>query len=242
MDDGHRACVVSDQNHLVDRAVAHRAGLGWFGKNANLLLPGAGSWFVLGSIVTTAWFEPNDQPAKDGCGSCVACFDGCPTDAIVAPGVIDANRCLSWVMQRPGSIPLHYRAAIHDRIYGCDDCQEVCPVSIRLGGRHTVELSAHPPDQVRAWVDALALLDASDEWIDQRYGRWYIADRDFDIVRRNALVVIGNVGDPDDQRVTAMLARYRAHENPTLAEHALWATERLADRSHSAPSKWEPAR
>ena len=225
---GHRAVAFADDNSVVDRAVAHRAGLGWYGKNANLLLPGAGSWFVLGSIVTSAWYEPNEQPARDGCGTCVACFDGCPTDAIVAPGVIDANRCLSWIMQRPGSIPLEYRTAIHDRIYGCDDCQDSCPVSVRLGKRNTIELA----DDVRAWVDALALLDATDDWIEERYGRWYIADRDFDIVRRNALVVVGNVGDPSDDRVAATVQRYRAHHNPVLVEHADWSAQRLAERTH----------
>jgi epoxyqueuosine reductase len=225
----HRAVAFADDNSIVDRAVAHRAGLGWYGKNANLLLPGAGSWFVLGSIVTTAPYEPSTAPAPDGCGSCVRCIDACPTAAIVGPGVIDANRCISWILQKPGTIPEAYRAAIGDRIYGCDDCQDACPVSVRLGRRNTVELDP----RADAWVDALQLLEADDEWIDQRYGHWYVTDRDFRWVRRNALVVIGNVGDPADTRLRRVLEHYRAHIDPILAEHADWAVDRLAARSQA---------
>jgi epoxyqueuosine reductase len=228
----HRAVAFADDNSIVDRAVAHRAGLGWYGKNANLLLPGAGSWFVLGSIVTTAEYEPAPGPATDGCGSCVRCIDACPTGAIVAPGVIDANRCISWILQKPGSIPVPERAAIGDRIYGCDDCQDACPISVRLGRRNTIELAA----QADAWVDAIELLDADDRWIDDRYGHWYVADREFRWVRRNALVVVGNVGDPADERVRRVVEHYRAHIDPILAEHASWAADRLRDRA-----RWEAA-
>ena len=128
-----RAVAFADDNSMVDRAIAHRAGLGWFGKNANLLLPGVGSWFVLGSIVTTAAYEPTAAAVADGCGTCTRCIDGCPTGAIIAPGMIDAGRCLSWILQKPGTIPLEWREPIGDRIYGCDDCQDVCPISVRLG-------------------------------------------------------------------------------------------------------------
>ena len=224
---GHRAVAFADDNSIVDRAVAHRAGLGWYGKNANLLLPGAGSFFVLGSIITTASYEWASRTAPDGCGTCTACFEGCPTDAIIAPGVIDANRCLSWVMQRPGSVPVEFREAIHDRIYGCDDCQDVCPISVRLGKRNTLPL----PAEVNAWVDALEVLDRPDDWIDEHYGRWYVAGRDFDLVRRNALIVVGNVGDPGDARVQSSVERYRRHTNPVLVEHADWAARRLHARS-----------
>jgi epoxyqueuosine reductase len=225
----HRAVAFADDNSIVDRAVAHRAGLGWYGKNANLLLPGAGSWFVLGSIVTTAEYEPSPERASDGCGSCVRCIDDCPTDAIVAPGVIDANRCISWILQKPGSIPDRYRTAIGDRIYGCDDCQDACPISVRLGRRNTIGLD----ERADAWVDAIELLDADDQWIDDRYGHWYVTDREFRWVRRNALVVIGNIADPADGRVQRVVEHYRSHIDPILAEHASWAADRLRKRSGS---------
>jgi epoxyqueuosine reductase len=222
----HRAVAFADDNSMVDRSVAHRAGLGWFGKNANLLLPGVGSWFVLGSIVTTADYEPTGRVVPDGCGTCTRCLDGCPTGAIVAPGVIDAGRCLSWILQKPGTIPLHWRELIGDRIYGCDDCQDVCPITVRLGRRETVTV----PDLSGAWVDALTLLDETDEWIEQRYAHWYVAQREYRWVRRNALVVVGNVGEPDDTRCHQVLDRYRSGPDPILAEHAAWALERLASR------------
>lgn len=219
---GERAAPFADDNSMVDREIAHRAGLGWFGKNANLLLPGAGSWFVLGSVVTTAEL-PVDEPVADGCGPCRRCVDACPTGAIVAPGVVDANRCLAWVLQRPGSIEPSLRPAVGDRIYGCDDCQEVCPPTVHLGRRHERPLDT----DAEAWVDVLDLLAADDATLLARHGRWYIAERDPRWLRRNALVVLGNTADPADERVVATLARYRGHDDPILAEHARWASDRL---------------
>ena len=225
---GHKAQVFADDNSIVDRAVAHRAGLGWFGKNANLLLPGAGSFFVLGCIVTSAEYEPAERVAPDGCGACVRCIDDCPTGAIIAPGVIDGARCLSWVLQKPGPIDPAFRTAVGDRIYGCDDCQDVCPISVRLGKRNTIETDVD--DDVQSHVDALDLLESDDATIEARHGRWWIAGREMRWLRRNALVVIGNVADAADSRVRATLERYRADPDPILAEHAEWATERIAAR------------
>ena len=222
---GHRAVAYADDNSIVDREVAYLGGLGWFGKNANILLPGAGSFFVLGSIITTADY-PVSTPQPDGCGTCRRCLDGCPTGAIIEPGVVDANRCLAWLVQQPGTFPVEYREALGDRLYGCDDCQEVCPPSVRLGRRHRVDLLAQP-DEVQAWVDVLDLLGAPDGELLDRYGRWYLADRDPIWLRRNALVVLGNIGDASDGRTRSVLARYREHPDPLLREHADWAAARL---------------
>ncbi|MEQ1703069.1 MAG: tRNA epoxyqueuosine(34) reductase QueG [Ilumatobacteraceae bacterium] len=222
--DGYKAVAYADDNSIVDREVAHRAGLGWFGKNANVLLPGAGSWFVLGCVVTTAAFEPAAAPVADGCGSCVRCIDACPTGAIVAPGVIDARRCLAWVLQKPGLIPREMRAAIGDRIYGCDDCQTSCPPTVRLGRRVPAPSLAAPPT---AWLPVLMLLTANDDEVMAAWGRWYLADRDPRWVRRNALVVLGNVGNGTDAAVRAVLADYLAHDDPVLRAHAVWAAHRL---------------
>jgi epoxyqueuosine reductase len=233
---GERAIAFADDNSIVDREVAYLGGLGWFGKNANLLVAGAGSWFVLGSVVTTAAFDAEvaDAPVADGCGPCRRCIDICPTGAIVAPGVIDGRRCLAWVLQRPGSIPIELREAVGDRIYGCDDCQEACPPTVRLGRRHARsldELASASIDGVQAWVDVLDLLDADDETLLQRHGRWYIAGREARWLRRNALVVLGNVGDGKDRRTAAVLTRYRNGDDAVLAEHAHWASARLESTS-----------
>ena len=130
--DGHRAVVLADDNAIVDREVAYQAGIGWFGKNSNLLISGAGSYFVLGCVITSADLTFADKPVADGCGSCRRCLDNCPTEAIVAPGVVDANKCLAWLLQKPGVFDRNYRVALGDRIYGCDDCQEVCPPTVRF--------------------------------------------------------------------------------------------------------------
>ena len=235
--DGWRAVVLADDNGLVDREAAYRAGLGWYGKNANLLLPGRGSWFVLGSVVTDASLEPAAAPVPDGCGACRRCLDGCPTGAIVAPGVVDARRCLAWLVQQPGPFPLEYRAALGDRIYGCDDCQEVCPPN-RMASR----MAAPRDSPVQAWVLLLELLSATDDELLARHGRWYIAGRDPRWLRRNALVALGNVGDRSDPRVTDALATFIAGPDPVLREHAIWAAQRLSSSPAAAPLRLAPTR
>ena len=133
---GWAARVLVDDNALVDRAAAQAAGLGWFGKNCSMLLPRLGSWFVLGSVVTDAPL-PSSVPVHDGCGACRRCLGSCPTGALVAPGVLDARRCLAWLLQAPGMFPFAYREALGARIYGCDDCQEACPANNLPAGLRT---------------------------------------------------------------------------------------------------------
>ncbi|MEO6987866.1 MAG: tRNA epoxyqueuosine(34) reductase QueG [Aquihabitans sp.] len=231
-----RATALSDQNNLVDRAVAARAGLGWYGKNANLLLPGQGSWYILGAVVTDAGPDdiadlPAPEPVADGCGTCVRCIDACPTGAIVAPGVVDARRCLSWSLQVPGPFPRDQREAVGDRMYGCDDCQEVCPPN-RLELRKASPGGSGRPvpvgDPEHAWVPVLGVLEADDATLLARHGRWYIPKRDPDYLRRNALVVLGNIGDGQDPAVRRALQNALVHPVALVRAHAVWAARRLA--------------
>lgn len=217
--DGHRATVFADDNSMVDREVAWRAGLGWYGKNANLLLEGLGSWFVLGCVVTAAELATTEREVDDGCGACRRCIDSCPTGAIVEPGVVDARKCLAWLVQKPGTFDVAFRDALGTRIYGCDDCQEVCPPS----RRGAIDRSERGD---RASVDALELLAAPDAEVLRIAGGWYVADRDPRWVRRNALIVVGNSGVVHDE-VTSVLARYINGDDALLAEHARWAAGKL---------------
>ena len=226
--EGWQARVVVDDNALVDRAAAHRAGLGWFGRNTLLLLPGLGSWFVLGSVVTDAPLDPTPSAGAsdhaEGCGTCRRCMTACPTGALVAEGVLDARRCLAWLVQAPGTFPVEFRAALGDRIYGCDDCQQVCPINRTGDRRHP----AVPPEAGSvASVDLLDLLEATDAELLDAHGRWYIAERDPRYLRRNALVALGNVGDGADAATAATVARFVHGGDELLSEHARWAARRL---------------
>jgi len=224
--DGWRARVLVDDNALVDREAARRAGIGWYGKNANLLLPGQGSWFVLGSVLTDAPL-PTTQPDElvaDGCGTCTRCLDGCPTGAIVAPGVVDARRCLAWLLQVDGPFPAEHRVALGGRIYGCDDCQEVCPPNRRVERRVTPPPAGPEAEIV---VDVLGMLGASDDELLARHGRWYIPRRQPRYLRRNALVVLGNVADPHDPEAVAALRNALDDDDPLIRSHAVWAVRRL---------------
>ncbi len=222
--DGWRARVLADDNALVDREAAYRAGLGWYGKNANLLLPGEGSWFVLGSVVTDAPLASTTERVGDGCGSCTRCIDGCPTGAIVAPGVVDARRCLAWLLQVEGPFPREHRVALGDRLYGCDDCQEVCPPNRRVD-RHQAAPAASATAEPT--VDLLDLLRADDAELLDRHGRWYVPRRQARYLRRNALVVLGNVADGTDPRVGDALRAALADDDPIVRAHAVWAVRRL---------------
>ncbi|HEX5366071.1 MAG TPA: 4Fe-4S double cluster binding domain-containing protein [Acidimicrobiales bacterium] len=243
---GWRARVLSDDNALVDREAAFRAGLGWYGKNANLLLPGQGSWFVLGAVVTDAPLAGRSpaRPVGDGCGSCTRCIGGCPTGAIVAPGVVDARRCLAWLLQVDGPFPLEHRAALGDRLYGCDDCQEVCPPNRRPRDAGSVPPGGTPSDaDPGATVDVLDLLAAPDDELMARHGRWYVPRRQARYLRRNALVVLGNVARPADARVVAALRSALAHDDPLVRAHAVWAARRLGrdDLVAAAGSAQDPS-
>ena len=222
---GWQARVLVDDNALVDREAAYRAGIGWFGKNTNLLVPGLGSWFVLGSVVTDAPLPSDEAEAvDDGCGSCTRCLPACPTGALVAPGVLDARRCLAWLLESPGNFPVEHREALGGRVYGCDDCQEVCPPNKALDRR-----TAPPPaeDDAEPWVSLVELLDLDDAALLARVARWYVPRRDPRYVRRNALVALGNVGDAADPDVRRVVGTALDGDDAMLREHAAWAAGRL---------------
>ncbi len=229
---GYRAVVVADSNHVVDRNAAWEAGIGWYGKNSNLLVPGVGSWVVIGSILTDAELEPTGPPVSDQCGRCQACVTDCPTEAIVAPGVVDATRCIAWLVQAGEPIPRPLRSAVGDRIYGCDDCQDVCPVGSpdhEHQADNLVESDVgYGASLESSYPDVLWILNATDEELLTRYGHWYIADRNPDVIRRTALVVLGNIAQTEDsRRIEPVLSRYLRSQSRILVQHAVWAAQQL---------------
>jgi epoxyqueuosine reductase len=148
----------------------------------------------------------------------------CPTGALVEPGVLDARRCLAWLLQAPGAFPVEYRVALGDRLYGCDECQERCPVNRRAA---RVDDGGGAAGGGQAYVPVLEILEASNERLEDMVGRWYIPGREMRYVRRNALVVLGNVGDSRDRRVVAALEAATRDPDPLLRAHAAWAAGRL---------------
>jgi epoxyqueuosine reductase len=218
---GYRVCV--DSAPVLERAHARDAGLGWIGKHTNLIARDAGSWFFLGEILTDLPL-PLDAPASAHCGSCQACLPACPTGAIVAPYRLDARRCISYLtIEHPGAIPAELREALGNRIYGCDDCQLVCPWN------KFARAAAHPDFKVRHGLDA-ADLPGLFRWSEAQflertegsairrigYARW----------SRNIAVALGNA--PPSEAARAALAARRADPSPLVREHVEWALARQA--------------
>ena len=207
---GYRAEVLVDDNRLVDRAAAVRAGIAWWGKSTMVLTPRYGPWTLLGSVVTDARL-PVTTPMVRDCGTCVACIPACPTGALDEEGTLEATRCISYWAQMPGSIPADIRAAWGDRLYGCDDCLEVCPPGQRW--------LAVAQDQV-GWVDLLGLLAQSDDQLRTIYAHFYMPRNDPVYLRRNALVALGHSGGLE---AVPVVAGYLRNPRPLLRVHAGWS-------------------
>ncbi|HKF15213.1 MAG TPA: tRNA epoxyqueuosine(34) reductase QueG [Gaiellaceae bacterium] len=213
--------VLVDANQHVDREAAARSGVGFYGKNTMLITRRHGSWVVLGTLVTTAELEPT-PPLELDCGSCRLCIDACPTNALDEPGVLDANRCLSYWTQSKHSIPEAYREALEDRVYGCDICQDVCPWNRGIEKRR----STHPVlEDAEPTISLVDWLEAEDAELRVRYERLFVPRNDPRYLRRNAIVAAGNNGTAAHGDI---LERYARSDDPLLSEHAEWALTRLA--------------
>lgn len=220
---GYRAFV--DSAPVLEKALAEKAGLGWIGKHSNLINRKAGSWFFLGEIYTDLPL-PADATATSHCGSCSACMTVCPTQAIVSPYRVDARRCISYLtIELQGPIPEPFRPLIGNRIYGCDDCQLICPWN--RFGKITGEQDFHPRHRLNtqqllavfAWSEAEFLARTEGSAI-RRIGheRWL----------RNIAVALGNA--PASPPVIAALKAMLAHPSELVREHVRWALDRQLDR------------
>jgi epoxyqueuosine reductase len=226
-----------DTGPILERDLARQAGLGWFGKNTNLVNPRSGSFFFLGALLLDLELAPDAPFAADRCGTCTRCLDACPTDAFVAPRVLDATRCISYLtIELRGAIPAPLRARVGEHLYGCDVCQDVCPWNVRFAK----ELPNDSPYQPREASDSKDARTLARELLGMTQAEFSAAFKGSPMKRaklrglkRNAAVVLGNVGTADDADV---LTRALDDPEPLVREHAAWALARLRDDS-DAPGR-----
>jgi len=216
---GHRVFV--DSAPVLEKALARNAGLGWIGKHTNLIAREAGSYFFLGEIYTDLEL-PLDEPVSAHCGSCTACMPACPTGAIVAPWQLDARRCISYLtIELKEAIPAELRTAIGNRIYGCDDCQLVCPWN-----RYARD-AAHPDFKVRHGLDSPRLAELF-RWTESTFTERMRGSAIFRIGHarwlRNIAVALGNATRSD--AVVAALETRREDPSMLVREHTRWALAR----------------
>ena len=213
-----------DTGPILERDLARRAGLGWFGKNTMLIHPRMGSFFFLGALFVELELTADAAFETEHCGTCTRCLDACPTQALVAPGVMDARRCISYLtIELKGSIPEALRPGLGDHVYGCDVCQDVCPWNVRFA--RTLDEPALEP---RPETDAVEMLALDDAGFRERYRGTAITRAKRRGLARNAAVVLGNRGD-----ASALPALERAASedpDPVVREHAAWAIEAMALR------------
>ena len=233
-----RACV--DEDPLLERAAAARAGLGFHGKNTNLLVPRRGSWFLLGELLLDVALEPTPPAAGASCGTCVRCLPACPTDAFVAPYELDAGRCISYLTtEHRGPIPRALRPAMGPWVFGCDVCQEVCPWNRFASETRWPEL--RPEAGVGPRLDLVATLRiATDDWFRAHFARTPLLRPKRRGLQRNAAIVARNVGAT--ATVPLLLERIADEREPVVRGAALWALggldpargRALADRLRTA--------
>lgn len=221
---GYRAFV--DSAPVMEKPIAEKAGLGWIGKHTNLINRQAGSWFFLGELYTDLPL-PIDKAVKDHCGTCHACMDVCPTQAIVAPYQLDARRCISYLtIELRGSIPEEFRPLIGNRVYGCDDCQMVCPWN--RFAKSTLEDDFKP----RQHLDKASLIElfswTEAEFLDRTEGS-AIRRIGYECWLRNIAVALGNA--PTDTDIMTALQTRLTHPSALVQEHVSWALARQGDRS-----------
>jgi len=223
-----RACV--DTSPVLERGWAEAAGLGWIGKNANLLSRELGSWLLLGELLTTAQLDPDPGPGTDACGTCTACLEACPTGAIVEDGLVDARRCIAyWTIEHRGALPPEQRAGIGAWIFGCDVCQEVCPWNRRFA-RPAADPALRRRDDLHG-LDAVEILRLDEATFRRRFSGTALMRAKWEGLRRNACVVIGNRARGED---LPALEDALTDADPVVRGHAAWAIGRLGGKAAHA--------
>lgn len=219
-----------DSAPVLERPLAEKAGLGWVGKHSLLLDENAGSWFFLGELFLPIEL-PTDQPKHEECGQCVACMTICPTQAIVEPYVVDSRRCISYLtIENKGAIPHEFRKAIGNRIYGCDDCQLICPWN------RESKISNEPDFKPKSYLhnpELLALWNwTEDEFLDKLQGS-PIRRIGYESWLRNIAVALGNADFK--LSIVEQLSKHKGRISEMLDEHIDWALEQQEQKSRTHP-------
>ena len=210
-----------DTGPLLEKPIAAAAGLGWQGKSTILVEPKGGTWSFLGNIVTTLDL-PESTPEKDRCGRCTRCLDVCPTGAIHAPYQLDATKCISYLtIEHDGSIPMEFREAIGDRLYGCDECLNVCPWN------KWARITEESHFQARELPGLHAMLEWDEATFTERMQGSPMRRLKWHRFRRNICIVLGNIGTASD---LAILQTVATGSDEMVAEHAAWAIEQIKAR------------
>ncbi len=219
------ARLLTDTARIVDRAVAARSGLGWYGKHTCIIVPGRGSWVMLGELLLDI-DVPADVPLAKDCGRCTICLDRCPTGAIVAPYTVDAPRCLSFqTIEQRGAIPREIRPLLGEWVFGCDVCQEVCPYTRAAGTVDDPEV--FPRSIENAYPSLTWLLTMSEPEFRESYRATPVLRAKRRGLARNAAVALGNIGMERD--VPALAQAAQDHDEPLVRGHAVWALAHLAE-------------
>jgi epoxyqueuosine reductase len=222
---GAKTKIYVDTGPVLEKPLAERAGVGWQGKSTMLIHTKLGPWLLLGEIITTLGLEP-DAPQRDHCGSCSRCITACPTGAITAPYQLDARRCIAYLtIELKGSIPEELRPLIGDRVYGCDECLDVCPWNRFAQTTREARFLAKEEDEGRDRLHALLEISAAE--FKRRFARSPILRVKRRGLLRNVCVVLGNIGTADD---LPALRRAEQHEEPLVREHASWAVREIEKR------------
>lgn len=213
--------VFCDSAPVLEKAIAEKAGLGWIGKHTNVINSKAGSWFFLGEIYTDLPLPQDTPVTKSHCGSCTACIEICPTQAIIAPYLLDARRCISYLtIELRGSIPVEFRKMLGNRIYGCDDCQLICPWN--KFAKFTNEKDFYPRKDL-ASPELIALF----AWTEDEFLRYTegsaIRRIGHECWLRNIAVALGNA--PTSDEIVGALQSRLSHESSLVREHVTWALE-----------------
>ncbi|HEX9129854.1 MAG TPA: tRNA epoxyqueuosine(34) reductase QueG [Gemmatimonadaceae bacterium] len=219
-----------DTGPILERDLARRAGLGWFGKNTNMINPHIGSFFFIGVLVVDLDLVSDASFDADRCGSCTRCLDACPTDAFAGPRVLDATKCISYLtIEAKGGIPSDQREKIGGLIYGCDICQDVCPWNVRFS-QDIREEAFRPRDILDGDTRAVArrILSMDDDSFRKAFRGSPMKRAKRRGLARNAATALGNVGTADD---VSILVEALEDTEPLVAEHAAWALERIGSKT-----------